>query len=418
LTKIKKLRVPARTSSFAFKGQDQNVTEIGEKLNVKTVLEGSVQKAGNRVRITAQLINVADESLLWSEQYNRELNDVFVIQDEIALAIVDNLKLSLLGEEKESLLKHHTENIDAYNLYLKGRYFWNKRTDDGLKEGIKYFEQAIEIDPDYALAYSGLADTYVLLPFYAEWQREEAYSKARASVLKALELDSRLVEAKTAFAYMEGLYNWDWAGSERVFKQALKLNPGYATCHHWYAELLKTLGRIDEAIKEIKIALELDPLSIVTNRNFGIYLYLARRYDEAIEQFQKTLEMSPDFPATYSWLGWTYLQKKMYKEAVEAFKGESRTGLAYIYATLGNREEALSILNEFKERTLREHVDPVSFARIYLGLGEIDKAFESLEKAYQERSLNLVDYIYLHPTYDSIRPDPRYTELLKKIGLK
>jgi serine/threonine protein kinase/Tfp pilus assembly protein PilF len=419
LTKINKLRVPARTSSFAFKSQDQNVAEIGEKLNVKTVLEGSVQKAGNRVRITAQLINVADESLLWSEQYNRELNDVFVIQDEIAMAIADNLKLNLLGKEKENLLKHYTENIDAYNLYLKGRYFWNKRTADGLREGIGYFEQAIEIDPDYALAYAGLADTYVLLPFYAGWQRDEAYSKARASVLKALELENRLVEAQTSFAYMEGLYNWDWAGAERAFKKALKLNPGYATCHHWYAELLKALGRIDEAIKEIKIALELDPLSLVINRNFGTYLYLARRYDEAIEQLQKTLEMSPDFPKIFAQLGYAYLQKEMHKEAVEAFKrGGFRAGLAHAYAALGNREEALSILREYKERSLERYVDPFIFAGIYVGLGEIDKAFEALERAYQQRSPLMVDFIYLDPIFDDIRSDPRFTALLKKIGLE
>jgi serine/threonine protein kinase/Tfp pilus assembly protein PilF len=418
LTKIKKLRVPARTSSFAFKGQDQNVAEIGEKLNVKTILEGSVQKAGKRVRITAQLINVADESLLWSEQYNRELNDVFVIQDEIALAIVDNLKLNLLGEEKENLLKHYTENIDAYNLYLKGRYFWNKRTADGLREGIGYFEQAIEIDPDYALAYAGLADTYVLLPFYAGWQRDEAYSKARASVLKALELENRLVEAQTSFAYMEGLYNWDWAGAERAFKQALKLNPGYATCHHWYAELLKTLGRIDEAIREIKIALELDPLSLAINRNFGYYLYLARRYDEAIEQLHKTLDMSPDFTGIFTMLGYAYLQKEMHEEAVEAFKRGDRAGLAYAFAASGNREEALSILKEIKERSLEQNVDPVIFAEIYVGLGEIDKAFEALERAYQQRSPIMVDYIYLDPLFDGIRSDPRFTTLLKKIGLE
>jgi len=418
LSKVRDLRVPAMNSTVSFKGEERDIREIGEKLKVNTLLRGSVQKAGNRLRITAQLINVADESLLWSEQYNREFNDLFSIQDEISFAIVDKLKVNLLGEEKEGLLKRYTENIEAYNLYLKGRYFWNKRTEDDLKKGIEYFKQAVEVDPNYALAYAGLADCYIVLPFYAGYLPEEAYPRARTVALKALELDNMLAEAHISLAAVKNWYDWDWPAAKREFKRAIELNAGLATAHHWYAELLKNIGRIDEAITEIRRAHELDPLSTIINRNSGVYLYYARQYDDAIEQFRKTLEIDSGHINTYDYLGWTYLKKGMFKEAKEVFQRAKSPALAYACTALGNRDEALAVLDDYKEISLQQYVDPFIFAIIYLGLDEIDKTFEALEKAYQERSANLVDRIYVDPLFDRIRSDPRFKVLMKKLNFE
>jgi TolB-like protein/Tfp pilus assembly protein PilF len=418
LSKVKDLRVPAMTSTVSFKAEEQDINEIAEKLNVNTVLRGSIQKAGNRLRITAQLINVADGTLLWSEQYNREFNDLFSIQDEISFAIADKLKVNLLGEERQGLKKRYTENIEAHNYYLKGRYFWNKRTGDSLKMSIKYFEQAIEVDPDYALAYAGLADCYSLLPFYGGWLPQEGYLKARSAALKALELDSMLAEAHNSLAAITLWYEWDWDEAERGFKRAIELNAGLAIAHHWYAELLKSIGRIDDAITEIRMALELDPISLIINRNFGMYLYVARRYDEAIKQFRKTLEIDPEFRMAYTGIGRAYLQKGMYKQAAEIFKRTEHPGLVHALMALGNKDEALAVLEDFKEKSLHQYVDPYTFAIIYAGLGEIDMTFKSLDRAYQERSLNLVDYVYVTPFFDSIRSDPRFESLIKKLNLE
>jgi serine/threonine-protein kinase len=418
LSKVKDLRVPAMTSTVPFNGEEQDINEIAEKLNVNTVLRGSVQKAENRLRITAQLINVADGSLLWSEQYNREFNDLFSIQDEISFAIADKLKINLLGEERQGLKKRYTENIEAYNFYLKGRYFWNKRTGDSVKMSIKYFEQAIEVDPDYALAYAGLADCYIVLPFYAGWMPKESYLKARSAALKALDRDSMLAEAHNSLAAIKLWFEWDWDEAEREFKRAIELNSGLAIAHHWYAELLKSIGRIDDAITEIRIALELDPISLIINRNFGMYLYLAHRYDEAIKQFRKTLEIDPEFIGAHSGLGRAYLQKGMYKQAAEIFKRIEHQGLVHALIALGNKDEALAVLEDFKEKSSHQYVDPYIFAIIYAGLGEIDMTFKSLDRAYQERSLNLVDYVYVTPFFDSIRSDPRFKSLMKKLSLE
>jgi len=418
LSKVKGLRVPAMTSTVPFKGEERDINEIAEKLNVNAVLRGSVQKAGNRLRITAQLINVADKSLLWSEQYSRDFNDLFSIQDEISFGIADKLKVNLLGEERQDLRKRFTENIKAYNLYLKGRYFWNKRTEDSLKMSIEYFEQAIDVDPNYALAYAGLADCYIILPFYSSWLPKEAYLKAREAAIRALELDSMLAEAHNSLAAVKLWYDWDWNASEREFKKSIELNAGLAIAHHWYAELLKSIGRFDEAIGEIKIALELDPLSPIINTNFGRYLDIAGRYDEALKQFRKTLEIDPEFENAHIGIGRVYLHKGMYKLAVEIFERTESPLLAYALMALSKKDEAQAVLEDFKEKSSRQYVDQYTFAVIYAALGEIDMAFEALEKAYQEHSINLVDYVYVDPFFDSIRPDPRFKSLMKKLNLE
>jgi len=423
LTKVKDLRVPAPTSSFLFRGKEQDMQEIGEKLNVKTVLRGSVQKSGNRVGIIAQLINIADESLLWSEQYNREIDDLFAIQDEINLAIVDKLKLELLGEEKEKLVKRYTENTEAYNLYLKGRYFWNKKTGEGMRKGMAYFQQAIESDPTYALAYAGLADAFGQLGQYGHLPPKEAFPKARAMANMALEIDDSLAEAHTSLGLISKYYDWDWVAAEREFKRAIELNPNYETAHMWYASYLVAMGRSDEAIKEAKRALELDPLSLILNAAVGSVFGLARHYDDAIEQLHKTLEMNPNFLQARVWLAQTYCQKEMWKEAIaEVQKAASIAGdmplvlgyLGWIYGLSGQTNEALKILDRLNKVSKEKYVSPMYKSWIYMGLGERDQIFEYLEKAYLERDPWMV--FIKGPAYDFLRSDPRYTAFLKKMG--
>lgn len=418
LSNISDLYVSASTSSFSQRDKDLGIDEIGKLLKVKTVLQGSLQKVEDRVRIIVQLINTEDNSVLWSSPYNRDLVDVLDLQDEISLEIVNRLSLTLLEGEKEKLLKHYTENIEAYNVYLQGRFFWNKRTEKDLNKAIEYFGKAIELDPDYALAYAGLADCYIVLPFYSGWFPKEAYLKAQSAAFKALELDNMLAEAHNSIGAVNLWYKWDWDTSEKEFKRAIELNPGLAIAHHWYAELLKSLGRVDEALQEINTALELDPLSLILNTNFGRYLYVEGRYDEAIKQFQKTLELNPEFKPAQNRLGFVYLQKGLVTQAVETFDRTHHIGRVHAFMASGNKNEALAVLEDLKEESSHQYVDPYSYALIYIGLGEIDKTFEALERAYQERSLSLVDYVYVTPLFDNIRSDPRFKSLMRKLNFK
>ncbi len=427
LTKIKDLKVVARTSAFSFKGKEIDVREIGKKLSVNTILEGSVRKAGNRLRITAQLINVADGYHLWSERYDRDIEDVFAIQDEISLAIVDKLKLKLLREEKVNLLKRYTDNLEAYQLYLKGRYFWNKRFEIGLKKGLEYFQQAIERDPGYTLAFSGLADCYNLLSWYGNFPQKESYQKAKEAALKALEIDDMLSEAHTSMAFSKMLSDWDWASAEKEFKRSIELNPKYSTAHHWYAFYLFFRARFDEAIAEMEKALELDPFSLIINCDFGWVLYYARQYDRAIEVLEKTLEMDPNFVSAHSFLGRVYLQKSMYKEALSEFQKEKdpsrgwmqnvETLFGIAYMRTSKKKEAQQILDSMIERTKQEYVSPYHIALLCFTLGEDDLGFEWLDKAYKERDHWLL-YLNAEPMFDTVRSDPRFTKLLKKIGLE
>jgi serine/threonine protein kinase/tetratricopeptide (TPR) repeat protein len=426
LTKIKDLRVPATTSSFSFRDKQRDIQEIGEKLNVETVLRGSVQKAGKRVRITSQLIRVSDESLLWSEQYNRNLEDVFAIQDEISLTIVDRLKVSLLGEEKAELLKRYTEDIEAYNMYLKGRYFWNKRTEEGLKRALEYFEKAFEKDPNYALAYAGLADSYLMLNAYAAIPPLEAYMKAKEAALKALEIDNTLAEAHTSLAYIKIRYDRDSEGAERDYKTAIELNPSYATAHLWYGLYLKGMARSKESIEEIKKAHELDPFSLVINRVLGEAYYYARQYDRAIEALRRTIEMDPKFSMAHLHLGKVYVQKSMYKEALaefqkekDIFKGPDLSPDAWIgitYVRMGKKSEAQDILNDLRGRS-NKTFGLCALAGLCFALGKKDQGFEWLEKGYEERS---IVYWVLRDDmlFRSVRSDPRFKALLKKMNLE
>jgi len=425
LTKLEGLRVVSRTSAFQFKGQAYDIRKIGEKLNVSHVLEGSVRKAGNKLRITAQLINVEDGYHLWSEKYDRELEDIFAIQDNIARTIVNTLKIKLVGEPETPLIKRYTENLEAYNLYLKGRYFWNKRHQGGLQQAMQYFNQALEKDPTYALAYVGLADCFIILGFYTYLPPNEAFPKAKALAQKALEIDDMLAEAHTSLGFVKWAYDWDWLEAEKELQRALDLNPSYATGHWWYSLFLMTMGRTEESLAEIKKALELDPLSLVINSTAAYMFYFARQYDRAINQCHKSLQMEPNFGIAHIFLGWAYEQKSMYEEAIAAFrKGAALLGggpfnalLARTYALSGRIDETHELLKELNELPKERYVGAYQMAMIYMALDEKDQVFDRLQMAYNERHCWLVE-LKVDPIFESLRSDPRFTALLGKVGLE
>jgi len=426
LTKLERVRVISRTSVFSLKGKDLDLRTIGEKLKVSTVLEGSVRKAGNKLRITAQLVRVTEDSHLWSETYDRELQDVFSIQEEIAQAIVGKLKINLVGDPSRLLVRRSTENLEAYTLYLKGRYCWNKRTDDGLKKGIEYFEQAIDKDPHYALAYAGLADSYNVMAQYGFLPPNEAYPRAKMAAMKALELDEALAEAHASLADVNLHCGWDWPAAEREYQRAIELNPGCAIAHQWYAEYLTAIGRHDEAITEIKRAQELDPLSLNVSTAVGRVFYFARQYDQAIEEFQKTLEMDPDYFYAHGWLANAYFQKALYDEAIEEFlktrpfygdSSEMIAALRAAYTASGMRGYWQMRLNQLKEQAKQRYVPAFGIAPACARLGEVDQALEWLNKGYEECDSGLV-YLNVEPSFDNLRSDPRFVALLKKLGLE
>jgi len=423
LTHVESLKVIARTSSFAFKDKHEDIREIGKKLDVETLLEGSIRKADNRLRITAQLIKVADGSHLWSERYDRNIKDVFAIQDEISLAIVDNLKVKILGKEKIAIVKRYTEDLEAYNLYLKGRYYWNKRTKENLKKSIEYFEQAIERGPDYAIAFAGLADVYNMLGFYSTLSPIEAFPKAKATAMKALEIDEGLAEAHASIALAKLYYDWDWSGAKKEFMHSFKLNPGYATAHHWYAEYLALTGCLDEAVEEAKTALKLGPFTLIINTIFGFALYYARQYDQAIKQLLKTLKLELNFVPAMFWLGLAYERNLLFEEAITTFQkaisiSKEDTlmleGLGTAYAVSGNTGEALKVLDELMQVSKYLYISPYYIAAIYKGLGDKDQVFKWLEKAYKEHDHWLI-YLKIDPIWDNLHLDPRFQDLLKLI---
>ena len=426
LTQIKSFKVVARTSAFSFKGKEDDVRKIGKKLNVNKVLEGSVQKAGNRLRITAQLINVVDGYHLWSERFDRNMDDLFAIQDEISLAIVDNLKLKLIKGEKTKLVKRHTGDPEAYNFYLKGRYFYNKRTEEGFHKSIESYKQAVKKDPNFALPYAGLADTYLTLGFYELEPMLESYEKGKQEVMKALEMDDTVGEPHNSMGIIKAWYEFDWEGAEAEFKKALELSPSDVEAHHMYAHCMEGLGRFDEALAEMKRALELEPLSVILNTCLGHIFCLARRSDEAIDQLKKSIEMDPTFPLHYYWLGRAYLQKGMNKQSIEMFKKAATfpiiytmgiSALGYAYGSIGEKDKAKKNLDELLSLLDKKIVDSFYIALVYLGLDDRDKTFEWLEKAYEDRSM-YITMIDTDQLFDDLREDRRFIALLKKMGLE
>jgi TolB-like protein/Tfp pilus assembly protein PilF len=418
ISRIESIRVPARTSSFSFKGKDLDIRDIGKKLNVETVLEGSVRKAEDKLRITVQLVKVDDGYPLWSEKYDRNMEDIFILQDEISLAIVDNLKVKLLGKDKAKFIKRYTQNLEAYDLYLKGRFFWNKRTEESMEKSVEYFKKAIEGDPEYALAYAGLADSYITLGAWLFLTPKEAFLESKKAAIKALEIDELLAEAHNALAFVSFAYEWDWQGAEKGFKHTIELNPNYATAHQFYSEYLIAMGRPDEALIEIRRAQELDPLSLIINAIAGWPFVSTGKYDKAIEQYQKTLEMNPNFRPAHIYLGRAYQNKGMYEKALAEFKiANDLPEIGTTYAKMGKTAEAYQVLNELMERSKRMYVPRYKFANIYFALGDNDQGFAWLERAYKEREYGLPQ-IKVGTLSDSVRSDPRFRALLKKMNLE
>jgi serine/threonine-protein kinase len=424
LSQVKGIQVASRTSSFALKQKGQDIREIGRQLNVGTVLEGSVRRHADRLRVTAQLIDVSSGYHLWSERYEREMADVFAIQDEISCAIVETLKGTLVSRGSRGLVRSHTENMEAYSLYLKGRYFWNQRG-AGLQKAGEYFKQAIAEDPRYAPAHSALADTYSLFGWYRAMPPKEAFPIAMDEARKALELDDRLAEAHRSLAFVLLMHEWDWAGAGREFNRALELNPGLATTHHWYAEYLMAMGRPADAIDHSNRALELDPLGLIIHVLLGMAYYLARRSDDSVAECLKTLEMEPEFTPTFVWLGQAYLQLEEYDKAIAVFEREvdlsperptTAAYLAAAHALSGDRSKARVMLGELHDRAENAFVSCFDYALIHFALEENDEAFRWLDFAYEERAPWLV-WLRVDPMFDRVRPDPRFQQLLAKMKL-
>jgi TolB-like protein/Tfp pilus assembly protein PilF len=425
LATLPKLRVMAQSTVFRYKGQEINPQMVGRELQVRTVLTGSIAQRGGSLIIRTELVDVATGSQLWGAQYNRKPGDIFVIQEEISNEISGKLRLHLTPAEKRRLARRHTENAEAYQLYLKGRYHWNKWTEEGFQKGIEYFQQAAEKDPSYALAYSGLADSYVLLGWNSYLPAKDAFPKAKAAAIKALRFDENLAEAHTSLAAPLWLHDWHWLEAQTEFKRSLELCPAYPTASHWYAEYLMTMGRHDEAIARIKRSQELDPLSLIINVAVGWSLYMGRRYDEAIEQLRRTVELEPSYPVTHWILGLAYRKTEHYEMAIAegengvALSGGSplmRAALAHTYGTANKTKDALETLESLTTLAKQKYVAPYFLAGIHIGIGENDHALEYLERAFEEKSHWLI-YLHVDPSMDTLRDDPHFEDLLHRVGL-
>jgi TolB-like protein len=427
LAQIPNLKVAGRTSSFTFKGKNEDLRTIGEKLGVKTVLEGSVRSSGNRIRITAQLINVQNGFHLWSEKYEREMKDIFEIQDEISLAIVEELKLQLFEKERIQILKSKTQNLEAYNYYLKGRFYWNNnRTEEGIEKTIKYFKQAVEIDPDYALAYAGLALAYTVLADWGYIQTQIAVPKIKEFLIKSSELDNTLAENHSSLIYSYALFEWNWQEAEMESIKAFELNPNSPEVHHFYAIFQMCLGNLRNAIGHNKTARELDPLSSVFNFAYGLMLYMSRQYDASIQQFRKTLLIDITFSPAYLWTSFSYLQKGLYEEAIEEYQN-------FLLRDPGTEKYLAVIDDVFKksgiEGFLHWLVDegllllkgiynkPYYLTVCYSLLNEKEMAFEWLRKACEEH-VSWIAWIKVDPGFDNLHDDARFSVFLEKVGLK
>jgi serine/threonine protein kinase/tetratricopeptide (TPR) repeat protein len=427
LTHLSGLKVSARTSSFQYRGGGHDVRQIGNDLGVETVLEGSVRKAGSQLRITAQLINAADGSHLWSETFDRNLDDVFAIQDEISLAIVKELRPALLGDKSATLVERATANPEAYNLYLRGRWFWNKRTPEDLMQGIEYFKRAIEVAPDYALAYTGMADCYTTLAEYSMSPPEGIARAAKEAALKALELDDTLPEAHAALGYIKIVYDWDWQGAETDFRRAIELGPHYAPAHHRYAALLGTMGRYEEGLEEIRQAQAIEPHSVSISTIMGLLLCDVGDPDSAIEEIERALEMDPDSYLAQLTLGVALMYASRYDEAIAAFHEQNRllggrsphaaAMIGIAQALSGNVDEAERALAELRETSGQQPVSSSLVALLCFALDRKDEGFDWLERAYEERDLILRQVISGLRKPEMLGEDPRFAALLERMGL-
>ena len=425
LGQISALRVISRTSVMAYKHARKPLPQIARELNVDAVVEGTVLRSGDEVRITAQLIEASSDKHLWSQSYESELRDTLALQNQVARAIADEIRINLNAQEQAALKNVRVVNPQAYESYLKGRYFWNKRTADGLRVALAYFNQAIDEDPKYAESYSGLSDTYALLGDwqYAAMTAKEALPKAKAAAIKALELDGALGEAHNSLAFCLDGFDWDFDSAGQEFRRAIELNPGYATAHHWYAWHLSLVGRNEEAIVEMKKAENLDPLSIIINADLAELLVLAHYYDESIRQSRKTIEMDPNFALAHNQLGQAYLQKKMpdkaiteLQKAVQLSAGSPTciANLARAYAASGKKGEAVKLLSDLKKSSNASYSHAPEIAVVYAALDDKTQAMNWIEKGYEER---FNPGVLLRPGFDPLRSDPRFQDLVRRIGL-
>ena len=425
LAKLPGIRVISRTSAIQYKGTHKTLPEIARELNVDGVVEGSVLRDGNRVRIRTQLVYAPTDRHVWAQAYERDLKDVLTLQADLAQDIAREIQLKLTSQERVNLVATHPVDPEAHELYLKGRFFWNKRDQQGFARAIEYFQQAIERDPTYALAYSGLADAYVLLGWNSYLPPREAFPKAKMAAMRALRLDPNLGEAHAGLAAVLWLHDWQWEQAEAEFTHSLTLNPSYPTANHWYAEYLMTMGYHQEAIARMKNSQELDPLSLIISVAIAWAFYMARQYDDAIGQLQRTVQLEPAYPVTYWILGQLLRKMGRYEPAItEGEKGVKLSGgsplmraaLAQSFAMAGRREQAIQIRDDLTKLKKQKYVSPYFLAGIHAGLGEDELAMEYLEKGHQERSHWLL-YLHIDPGLDSLRRNPRFQDLLQRIGL-
>ena len=425
LSKISALRVISRTSVMLYKATKKRLPEIARELNVDAVVEGTVLRSGDRVRITAQLIHAATDKHLWGQSYERDLRDALVLQSDVARAIAEEIRVKVPRREQARLASVHASNPEAYLAYMKGRFYWNKRTEEGVRKGIEYFEEAIQKDPGYALAYDGLADSWLPQAWYGYLAPQEVFPRAKAAVTKALELDDSLAEAHTTLAFINLYYDRNFAGAEREFQRAIELNANYANAHHWYADYLSLIGRHSQAIAESERARALDPLSSIINCWFGWRYYFAGQYDKAIEQYRNTLEMDPDFVPGRWVLGQAYEQKGMLREAIAELEsavnlsGGSpvfRASLAHAYAVSGRRTQALKLVDDLNELRKQRYVSSYDMALAVSGLADKHQTLAWLQRAVEERSPRAL-FLKVEPRLSALRSDPGFQDLVRRLGL-
>jgi DNA-binding winged helix-turn-helix (wHTH) protein/TolB-like protein/Flp pilus assembly protein TadD len=425
LSGLNQLVVRPTSSVVMYNKPGQDPLAVGRELGVDALLDGYVQRSGDKIRVTVQLLNIKDGKHLWSGQFSENFTDIFAVEDSISRQMVDALLLKLTGEEQQQVTRHHTENVEAYEFYLKGRYFLDKRTSEGVKKSIQHFQQAVEKDSEYALAFAGLAEAYVIFAVRADMLPQDSYQKAKTAALRALEIDDMNAEAHMALAHVKCWYEWDWSGAESEFKRATQLSLNNPIETQYYASYLITMGRQQEAVSEIKQAQRLAPLSLNINVQVARILYFAREYDEAIEQCRKTLELEPDYGGARFFLGRVYKQKGMYREALAEFEkardllrdnAEVISLIGYTYAVSGRHAEAQKVLQDLQARSNQNYISPYHVAMVYAGLGERDKAFNWLGKAYADREGRLT-ILKVVPEFDSLRSDPRFADLIRRIGL-
>lgn len=424
LAKSGNLRVISHTSVERYKETRRSLPEIARELGVDAVIEGTVMRSGDRVRITAQLIDARTDRHLWAESYERDFRDVLALQDEVSRDIASKIRITVTPRDRDPAASVHAVRPEAHEAYLKGRYFWNKRTEKDVSKGIEYFEQATRLDPNYAAAYAGLAESYVVMNGHRFLPPAQAFPKARAAALKALELDDGNAEAHASLGSLHWEYEWDKSSAEKEFRRAIELNPSYATAHAWYAEELAVIGRGDEARTEIRRALEVDPLSLPVSVVAGWILYAGRDYDQAIQQLRRTLEMDSNFAIAHTYLGRAYVQKGNFRQAIVESQTATRLSgnhpfylswLGNAYARAGNREEALRVLRQLDTISRQKYVSAHDVAAIYAGLGETSKAIAWLNKAYDEHAYTVL-LLQVEPEFDSLRSDSRFQDLVRRIG--